>query len=245
MYGACEDIPMVREAYAPHHGTDRAYMRDVILGVNDGLVSMLLLTSGIVAGGLTIHAIRLSIVSGAIAGMISMSFGEYLATKSQEEVLNGELELEKKHIQTHPDMELEQARMFLGELFRIKNQDVIDSFVNELKTDTDALFSFMKVVEFGATDNDRRYPLIAMIVSGGLFLAGSIPSMIAFSVSDNNRDCFFASIGLNALALFMVGSLKTLYTGGNLVVAGMENLWFGSTGAILSYGVGLAFGIRS
>ena len=80
--------------YEPHIGASRQYMRDIILGVNDGLVSTFLLVSGVVGGGLSSTDVLLTGVAGALAGMISMAIGEYLATKSQEEVFDAELALE-------------------------------------------------------------------------------------------------------------------------------------------------------
>ena len=84
--------------YQAHIGSSRQYMRDVILGVNDGLVSTFLLVSAVVGGGLDATQVLLTGVAGAVAGMISMSIGEYLATKSQDEVFDAEIALEKIHL---------------------------------------------------------------------------------------------------------------------------------------------------
>ncbi len=54
--------------YEPHVGESRPYMRDIILGVNDGLVSIFLLVAGVVGGGLDRDQILLAIIAGAIAG---------------------------------------------------------------------------------------------------------------------------------------------------------------------------------
>lgn len=61
----------------------------MMLGVNDGLVSTLLLVAGVVGGGMDVKSTLLTAVSGAIAGAISMFAGEYVATKSQNEVMTG------------------------------------------------------------------------------------------------------------------------------------------------------------
>ncbi len=70
-----------------HLGASRQYWRDIILGVNDGLVSTFLLVTGVAGGGLLPRDVLLTAISGAIAGAISMAAGEYVATKSQNEVL--------------------------------------------------------------------------------------------------------------------------------------------------------------
>ena len=83
-----------------HLGGHRQYWRDIILGVNDGLVSTFLLVMGVWGGGLSSKDILLTSVSGALAGAISMCAGEYVATKSQNQVLSGEIQLETTHVQS-------------------------------------------------------------------------------------------------------------------------------------------------
>lgn len=76
-------------AHTEHLHNTRQYYRDMMLGVNDGLVSTLLLVAGVVGGGLDVTSVLLTAVSGAIAGAISMFAGEFVATKSQNEVMSG------------------------------------------------------------------------------------------------------------------------------------------------------------
>ena len=59
--------------YVPHVGETRQYWRDIILGVNDGLVSIFLLVAGVVGGGLDANKVLLAAVAGSIAGAISMA----------------------------------------------------------------------------------------------------------------------------------------------------------------------------
>ena len=96
--------------YEPHIGESRQYWRDIILGVNDGLVSIFLLAIGVVGGGLASRDILLASIAAAVAGAISMAAGEYLATKSQDEILSAELRLERTHIEKFRDWELDQLR---------------------------------------------------------------------------------------------------------------------------------------
>ena len=81
-----------------HLGAHRQYWRDIILGVNDGIVSTFLLVSGVAGGGLESKEILLTALAGALAGAVSMAAGEYVATKSQNEVMQGEIALEQTHI---------------------------------------------------------------------------------------------------------------------------------------------------
>ena len=99
----------------------------------------------------------------------------------------------------------------------------------------------MKKIEFGLSDEDNRSPIVAMCVSGGLFLIGSTPTIISFSVTKDIHIAFYLAIGLNIIALFAVGSVKTFMTKTNIVYSGVENLLLGSIGAVISYSIGYLF----
>ena len=102
--------------YEPHVGDSRPYMRDIILGVNDWLVSIFLLVAGVVGGGLDRDQIILAVIAGAIAGAISMGAGEYLATRSQEEVFDREIALERTHIAHHRNAEVDQLYAMFADM---------------------------------------------------------------------------------------------------------------------------------
>ena len=133
--------PVPPDDYEDHLGTSRQYLRDIILGVNDGLVSTFLLVSAVVGGGLTATQVLLTGVAGALAGMISMGIGEYLATKSQEEVLTSELGLERKHIAEHRQMELDQLRGMFDDMGVLEED--LDGVVAAFDRSDEALLNAM------------------------------------------------------------------------------------------------------
>lgn len=232
-----------RVAYEPHVGASRQYWRDMILGVNDGLVSMFLLVAGVVGGGLDRRQVLLTAVAGAIAGAVSMAAGEYLATKSQSEVLASEIDLEKTHIEHFRNRELAQ----LYELFRgigIEEED-LPGVVRAFSRDDQTLLNTMKVVEFGMVDSEERSPIKAMLMSGGLFLAGSVPAVGPFLFDIRPHAALFIAAGLAAVALFAVGVVKTFITRGNPVIAGLENLAIAAFGGGAAYAVGRLVGVTA
>lgn len=226
--------------YQPHVGESRQYWRDIILGVNDGLVSMFLLVAGVVGGGLTTDQIVLTVVAGAVAGSISMGAGEYLATKSQDEVLESELALEREHIRDHRDMELSQLREMFEEM-GIHPED-LDGVVEAFDRSDTALLNSMKALEFGVIDSERRSPYKAMFYSALLFIIGSLPSVVPFLfVSRPGTGLLWASV-FAALGLFGVGAAKTAVTRTNLWLAGLENLVIAGIGGVAAYMIGALVG---
>ena len=226
-------------SYTQHLGRNRQYLRDIILGVNDGLVSMFLLVAGVVGGGMATRNVLLTGVAGAIAGAISMASGEYIATKTQEEVFEGELALEKEHIREYRQDELYELSDLLEDIGL--DGPLRDDVVSHFGEDDDALLKVMTALEFGVVETERRSPYRAMWMSGGLFLAGSMPSVIPFAfVSSASTGLWIATIGA-VFGLLVVGAVKTWATRGDPLRAALENLLVAAGGGGLAYGVGVLF----
>jgi VIT1/CCC1 family predicted Fe2+/Mn2+ transporter len=226
-------------SYTQHLGRNRQYLRDIILGVNDGLVSMFLLVAGVVGGGMSTRNVLLTGVAGAIAGAISMAAGEYIATKTQEEVFEGELALEKEHIRNFRQDELHELTDLLEDigLEGPLRDDVVDHF----GADDEALLKVMTALEFGVVETERRSPSRAMFMSGALFLAGSLPSVLPFAfVAKPSTGLWIATLGA-VFGLLVVGAVKTWATRGDPLRAALENLLVAAGGGGLAYGVGVLF----
>lgn len=222
--------------YEPHVGVTRQYWRDIILGVNDGLVSVFLLVAGVVGGGLSSSQVLLTALAGAIAGAISMAAGEYLATQSQEEVFDREIALERTHIEHFRDEEVKQLYGFFRDMG--VREEELPTVVASFTHDDETLLNAMKALEFGIVDSERRSPYTAMGVSGGLFLLGSLPSVLPFIfVSTTGPGLLVASV-LTAIGLFAVGVAKTKVTDTNPIRAGFENLVIAGIGGVIAYFVG-------
>ncbi len=226
--------------YQPHIGESRQYWRDIILGVNDGLVSMFLVVVGVVGGGLATGQVLLTAVAGALAGAVSMAAGEYLATKSQDEILEAELSLERIHLRDHREMELTQ----LGGFFRdmgVAEEDV-PTVVNAFNRSDDALLNAMKALEFGVVDSERRSPRLAMLASGVLFLVGSLPSVIPFVVFDSATTALLWATATALGGLFVVGVIKARVAKTNWLTSGLENMAIAGFGGVVAWGIGNAIG---
>jgi VIT1/CCC1 family predicted Fe2+/Mn2+ transporter len=195
---------------------------------------------GVVSGGLDRDQVVLTAVAGAIAGAISMASGEYLATKSQDEVFEAELALERTHIQLFRDMELSQLRGFFTDMGVVEadlNQ-VMSGFVDN----DEALLNAMAALEFAVVDSERRSPYRAMAASGLLFLAGAMPSILPFLIIDSVTTAVLAATILAMAGLFMVGVVKANVARTGRLRSGLENLVIAGVGGVVAYGIGRLFG---
>ncbi len=266
LYNYTEKHDNDRPSYTEHLGKHRQYWRDIILGCNDGLISTFLLVTGVVGGGMSNNGTLLTAISGSVAGAVSMFAGEFIATKAQDEVMQGEKKLEENHIVMYRDDELNELTDLLKVIGipsstrktysdisddRITDMDEEDSTSTETKlhemlldyykSNPKALLKIMIALEFGVIDGERRNPLMAGLTSMILFFVGSLPSIIPFVFSENAQDGLFAAGIGTSVGLFSVGVAKSLATRGPLLRAGFENLLIAGMGATAAYSIGVLF----
>lgn len=229
-------------AKSQHLGAHRQYWRDIILGVNDGLVSTFLLVAGVVGGGLSSTDILLTAISGALAGAVSMCAGEYVATKSQNQVLSGEISLEREHVNNYMDDEIEELSSLLG-VIGIPEENIVlrQQLLDFYRSHPEALLKIMTALEFGVIADEQRSPLWAGLSSCLLFVLGSLPSVIPFIFADDPTNGLIAAAVITTTALLAVGALKTWATRGNLITSSLENLAIAGCGGAFAYGVGTLF----
>jgi len=226
--------------YTPHIGASRQYWRDIVLGVNDGLVSVFLLVVGVVGGGLAAGQVLLTAVAAAIAGAVSMAAGEYLATKSQDEILESELELERQHIEHFKDQELEQLRGFFADM--AVAEDDLDGVMAGFEENDEAILNAMAALEFGFVESERRSPFLAMMMSGLLFLAGALPSIVPFALTaDTTVALTWATVGA-LIGLFAVGVIKARVASRHWLKPGLENMLIAGVGGVAAWAIGAAVG---
>ncbi|MCZ6504577.1 MAG: VIT1/CCC1 transporter family protein [Actinobacteria bacterium] len=226
--------------YISHIGESRPYWRDIILGVNDGLVSIFLLVVGVVGGGFDTAQVLLTAVAGALAGAVSMAAGEYLATKSQDEILEAELALERTHIIHFKDQELEQLRGFFTDM-GVGEAD-LTGLIAGFENNDEAILNAMAALEFGVVESERRSPYLAMAASGLLFLVGSSPSVVPFVLIDSTGTALIWATALSLAGLFLVGVVKARVAKSHWLQSGFENMSIAGVGGVIAWAIGNAIG---
>jgi len=226
--------------YESHIGVSRQYWRDIILGVNDGLVSIFLLVVGVVGAGLTSDQVLVTAVAAATAGAVSMAAGEYLATKSQAEILDAELTLEKTHIRDFRESEVAQLRGFFEDM-GVADED-LEGVVAAVSRSDETLLNAMASLEFGVVESEKRSPYLAMVVSGLLFLVGSLTSVVPFVIFESTTTALTWAAVLSMAGLFLVGVVKARVANGHLFKAGAENMVIAGVGGLIAWLIGNAMG---
>jgi vacuolar iron transporter family protein len=170
--------------------------------------------AGVVGANLSNTDILLTALSGALAGAISMAAGEYVATKTQRQVMDGEIILERKHIAHNRDSELGE----LNETFTIIGIDEHDSSdeTNALRTQLlnyyrkrdGAHLKVHAVLEHGVVEKEKRSPWVAGTISFFVFIAGTLPSVIPFCATQDVNSAFTAAAVSATIGLMLVGAIK-------------------------------------
>jgi VIT1/CCC1 family predicted Fe2+/Mn2+ transporter len=214
----------------------RNYVRDLVLGFNDGVVSVYALCAGVAGAAFSAHQTALAGVAASVAGAISMGLGEYVSTKSQREYYEAEARREREHIRSHPDLE----RAELRELFTEKQYPpaVVDTLVEHVASDEKRFVDTMMREEFGVGKESQRSPWTAMALVMAAFLVGAALPVLPFFVLENGM----ALRGASALAiagLFTAGAAKARVAGLPVLRGGVEMSVLGALAAVVTYGVGI------
>lgn len=167
---------------------------------------------------------------------------EYVATKSQNEVLRGEIALERKHIRHQKKDELSEVEELLKVIGISDEQAELQrELLSFYEAHPSAMLQLMVALEFGVIEEELRSPIWAGFTSCICFILGSLPSVIPFAFNVSSTEGLIYAASFTITALLIVGAVKTWATRGNCWTAAMENLVIAGCGGGIAYGIGLLF----
>jgi VIT1/CCC1 family predicted Fe2+/Mn2+ transporter len=215
------------------------FLRDLIFGLNDGLVSNFSLIAG-VSGANTSHGfVLLAGVAGIIAGAASMAAGGYLGNKSAREVVEEEVRREAEEIEYAPEEERDELRR----IYTLKGftADEVDILVTRITADKDRWLEALVTEELGLSMEPGPPPLADALFAGGGFAVGAAVPIIPFVFTGGTGALIAAGV-LSLLGLFAVGATKTLVTRRSPVRSGLEMVAVGAVAAVIANLVGRLVG---
>lgn len=224
------------------HGSIRKgnNIRAAVFGINDGLISNASLILGIAGANAGNHFILISGIAGLLAGACSMGAGEYVSVRSQREMLEYQLELEKSELELYP--EEEAAELSLIYQARGVPQEEAEKLANVLIQNPAKALDTLAREELGINPQDLISPWGASISSFFSFAIGAFIPLVPFIFSDSAANLAF-TIGLTALSLFTVGAILSLFTQRSALWGGLRMLLIGAMAGTLTYLIGSLLGI--
>lgn len=226
---------------ADEHSAVRNYVRDLILGFNDGLVSVYAIVAGVAGAGLATGQIAIAGIAAATAGALSMGLGEYISTKSQTEYYAAEAQREREHIRKYPDLEHEELREMLAQ--KDYPARLIEPLAAHIMSDEDRFVDFMMREEFGVGEESERSPFVAMGLVMLAFVVGAILPLVPFLLGIGGLPGLAGASGLSIAGLFVAGALKAKTSGLAAWRSGLEMTLLGVLAAAITYGVGTLVGV--
>ncbi len=230
------------------HRKDKGkYLKDLVYGALDGIVTTFAIVSGVEGAKLSSSVVLILGFANLLGDGISMAMGNYLSTKSEKEYIQREREREEWEVENVPAGEIEEIR----QIYRkkgFKGKD-LETAVKVITSDKKVWVDTMMHDELGLNEENINPKMSALATFSSFILAGLIPilSFIAVSLIPGLAiDTFTTAVILTAVALFTVGSLRCLVTGMNWIRSGIEMLFVGGIAATAAYLVGFflrGFGI--
>lgn len=219
------------------HVTGAGWIGQAIYGVNDGLGAAFGVVSG-VAGATDVNGkfVLLSGLATAIASALSMGSGAYLATKSEREVYEAEIERERMEIEQDPGQEREEMELF----YQLKGFSAEESkrLAAKLAEQPEQLLKTLAHEELGLSEKGFPNPWKSAMSAMLSTAAGAIVPVLPF-IFFTGITALVWSFVISTLAHFVVGASKTLVTGRTWWKSGTEMTVVGVGEAVVTYCIGL------
>ena len=220
-----------------HRAERIGWLRAVVMGANDGIVSTASLVLGVAAAGTAKGDVIIAGIAGLVAGAMSMAAGEYVSVSSQADTEEADLARERQELATddrHERAELASIYVARG-LEPALAQEVADQLMAH-----DALGAHARD-ELGISDLQRARPVQAAFASACTFSVGAaIPLLSVFFTPAPALGPVVTGTSLAFLAI--LGYVAARAGGARTTVGTLRVTFWGALAMALTYGVGALFG---
>lgn len=224
---------MPQTLHIERHFTASEIVRDIVIGMSDGLTVPFALAAGLTGGlqgaanptGIIVTAGLAEIAAGAIA----MGLGGYLAAKSDAEHYAKEREREVREVAEIPNEEMREV----AEVFHEYGLTVEETWpiVEALRKQPKKWVDFMMRFELGLEKPDPKRALTSAITIGGAYAAGGFVPLSPYMFTRNTTTALLVSIGMTLAALCIFGFIKGRFTGTRPLRSALQTALIGSAAA--------------
>jgi len=207
--------------------------------VSDGLVTNVALVLGMAGANPGGSIVRLAGVAGLVAGSFSMAAGEYLSMTAQRELLERELDVERRALKRTPEGETRELQRMYEQ--RGIDADTARSMATQVMADPDLALETHAREEMGISTSNLGSPVQAAVASFVTFAVGAFIPLLPWLYSKGNP-ALIASVVLGAVASLVVGGILAAFTERPLLRTAGRQLLVAAVAAGVTYGVGRAIG---
>jgi VIT1/CCC1 family predicted Fe2+/Mn2+ transporter len=227
---------MPQTPHIERHFTASEVVRDIVIGMSDGLTVPFALAAGLTGSS----AISTSIIVTAglaeiAAGSIAMGLGGYLAAKSDAEHYAKEREREKKEVAEIPHEEMREV----AEVFQTYGltEDETWPIVQALRKQPANWIDFMMRFELGLEKPEPRRAVISALTIAGAYIAGGFIPLTPYIVASTASTALLFSVAVTLAALFIFGFVKGRFTGMKPLRSALQTALIGSVAAGAAFAI--------
>lgn len=229
------------EVGARHRSSLGGNLRASVFGVNDGLVSNASLVLGVAGAGAANTYVLMTGAAGLLAGALSMAAGEYVSVRTQREMYEYQIALERDEVAEYPEEEAEELAL-IYEARGVAMEQARELSRSLLSRPEQAL-DVLAREELGLNPDDLGSPWQAAISSFLAFAGGAAIPLLSFIVHVPTVSPLTATIALTCVALFAVGMVLSLFTGRDALRGAFRMVLIGGGAGVVSFLVGKALGV--
>lgn len=234
---------MHQVVHPPHvetHFTASAFVRDMVIGMSDGLTVPFALAAGLT--GLEDVKTAIIVTAGLAeiaAGSIAMGLGGYLAARSDAEHYESERVREEREVVEVADKEREEvAVLFQGYGL---SEEHIEPILNAFEANPKAWVDFMMRYELGLEEPDPRRALKSASTIAGAYIAGGMIPLAPYMMTKDANSALLASVVVTLTALTIFGYIKGRFTGACPFRSALQTLVIGGLAAAAAFLIARVF----
>lgn len=210
-------------------------LRAAVFGINDGLVSNASLLLGVAGANVNQHIILLTGIAGLLAGALSMAAGEYISVRSQRELYEYQISLERDELRLYPEEEAKELAI-IYHARGLPEEEATKLAQLTIQNPEQALDTLSRE-ELGLNPKELGSPYGAAVSSFFSFCAGAFLPLIPYLFGSSSWN-FMVMIILTALGLFSVGATLSLFTNKSAFQSGLRMLCIGGSAGVFTFLIG-------
>ena len=224
---------MSTQPHKERHFRANETVRDIVIGMSDGLTVPFALAAGISGAGAATKIVVLAGLAEIAAGSIAMGLGGYLAARTDFEHYVTEQKRENWEIDHLPEREKEEV----AEVFR--NYGMQDSqihpIVDTMSQNREQWLDFMMRFELGLEAPDPKRARVSALTIGLSYIVGGVIPLSPYMLIHNLSSALLVSIIVTLIALFLFGFIKGRFTGAKPLIAGFQTALVGGVAAGVAF----------
>ena len=232
---------MHQPAHVEHHFTASEFVRDVVIGMSDGLTVPFALAAGLTGvASVTSRIILTAGLAEIAAGSIAMGLGGYLAARGDAEHYAAELAREWNEVEVVPDVEADEVADVFRE-YGLKD-DQIAPILDAFRANPKAWVDFMMRFELGLEEPHPGRAFTSAGTIAGAYIAGGFIPLAPYMFISTPKAALIYSVGVTLVALCIFGYIKARFTGTNRLRGALQTTLIGGLAAAAAFAIASMFG---